>query len=272
MKTRIITGVVAAIAAIAALLFLPSLAIRILMAAIAMMAMWELLSAGGIKHKGLVVVMLLFAAVCPFADMLGGFAILWAALVVLGFSAALLLIVCHETLPLEQVAFAVFSAVTIVLPLSTLSFIRAENAHGLAYVFLTMIVCWCSDTGAYFAGSFFGKHKLCPIISPKKTVEGFFGGVVCAVGIALLAAFGYHRLALGDGETVVYWRVALAALIGAPVSVIGDLYCSVIKRRYGIKDYGKLFPGHGGILDRFDSLVFVAPMVYVFMTYLPMIA
>ncbi len=270
MKTRIITGVVAAVVAVAALIFLPTWAVRIVMALIAVLATYEVLRAGGVKHKDLIVAAMLFAAVCPFADMVG-LGLLWMALMAYAVTIAMLLIVCHQTLPLEQAAFAVFSSVAVVLPLSTLSFIRATGTHGLAYLFLTMIICWCSDTGAYFAGSFLGKHKLCPIISPKKTVEGFIGGIICAVGMALLAAFCYDKAVLIDGEAVVYWRVALAALVCAPLSVVGDLFCSVIKRHFGIKDYGKIFPGHGGILDRFDSLVFVAPLLYMCICYAPFI-
>lgn len=271
MKTRIITGVVAAVIAIAALLFLPAWAVRIVVALITVVAMHELLAAGGVKHRGMMILSMLFAAVCPFADMLGGFSILWIALAVYGLLTALLQIACHKNLLLEHTAFVLFSSLAVILPLSTLSYIRAMGEHGLAYLFLTLIICWCSDTGAYFTGSFLGKHKLCPNISPKKTVEGFIGGIVCAVGVALAAALCYGHFALAEGEAVVYWQVALVALIAAPVSVVGDLFCSVIKRHYGIKDYGKIFPGHGGILDRFDSLVFVAPMLYLLTTYLPMI-
>lgn len=271
MKTRIITGVVAAIIAIVALVFLPAWAVRVVVALITVVAMSELLAAGGVKHKGMMTLSMLFAAVCPFADLVGGFAILWIALAAYGLLTALLQIACHKTLPLEHTAFVVFSSVAVILPLSTLSYIRAAGTHGLAYLFLTLIICWCSDTGAYFTGSFLGKHKLCKNISPKKTVEGFIGGIVCAVGIALLAALCYDKFILAENEAILYWQVALVALVAAPVSVVGDLFCSVIKRHYGIKDYGKIFPGHGGVLDRFDSLVFVAPMLYLLMTYMPMI-
>ncbi len=272
MKTRIITGVVAAIVAIVALVFLPAWAIRIVMALITVIATHEVLRAGGVKHKGMTALAMLFAVVCPFADMVNGFTLLWIALAVYAVGTALLLIACHKTLPLEHVAFTLFSSVTVILPLSTLSFLRAMDSHGLPYLFLTMVICWGSDTGAYFTGCFLGKHKLCPVISPKKTVEGFVGGIVTAVVMALVAAFCYGKFALADVEAVVYWQVALAALVAAPLSVVGDLFCSVIKRHYGIKDYGKLFPGHGGILDRFDSLVFVAPLLYLYVSYLPMIA
>ena len=135
-----------------------------------------------------------------------------------------------------------------------------------------MIIAWFSDMGAYFVGSFLGKHKLCEKISPKKTVEGFFGGIVTAVLFSLLGAWIYQTAFLtATGQQVNYWLVALVALVTAPISVVGDLSCSVIKRHRGIKDFGNIFPGHGGILDRFDSLIFVAPILYILCQRLPLV-
>ena len=109
---------------------------------------------------------------------------------------------------------------------------------------------------AYFTGYFLGKHKLCPKISPKKTIEGSIGGIIGSV--VLSALFGYFFF-----ERILIHCIIIG-IIGGIVSQFGDLTASVFKRKMGIKDYGNLIPGHGGILDRFDSVLFTAPMVYYY--------
>lgn len=131
--------------------------------------------------------------------------------------------------------------------------------HGLAWLFLTLAVTWAGDTGAYFAGRAFGKHKLFERVSPKKTWEGFFGGLLFAVAFACV--FKYFWL------TELTW--VQAAILGAVldvVGVLGDLVESMFKRAYGVKDSGWIMPGHGGILDRIDSLLFTGPVAWVLAT------
>ena len=138
-------------------------------------------------------------------------------------------------------------------------FLRMVPIVGLVYVLLPMVIAWMSDTGAYFTGVFFGKHKMAPVISPKKTWEGFFGGWVISVGLTVL--YGVICNALMEVQVFNLALLAGMALVLAPLSVVGDLVASLIKRRTGIKDYGNIMPGHGGVMDRFDSVVFIAPMV-----------
>ena len=129
-----------------------------------------------------------------------------------------------------------------------------------AYLFLLPFIgAWVSDTFAYFTGRFFGKHKLAPIISPKKTVEGSIGGIVFAVGI--FALYGVILSARGFAPN--YLALCLAGLFVSVLSQIGDLALSLLKRECGIKDYGRLFPGHGGVLDRFDSVIATAPIILI---------
>lgn len=132
---------------------------------------------------------------------------------------------------------------------------------GLIFVLLPMVIAWMSDTGAYFTGVFFGKHKMAPVISPKKTWEGFFGGWVISVGLTVL--YGVICNAIMEARVFNLIMLAVMAVVLAPLSVVGDLLASLIKRRTGIKDYGNIMPGHGGVMDRFDSVVFIAPMVLV---------
>ncbi|QUH26318.1 phosphatidate cytidylyltransferase [Serpentinicella alkaliphila] len=126
-------------------------------------------------------------------------------------------------------------------------------------IWLIFLIAWATDTFAYFTGYFFGKHKLCPTISPKKTVEGSIGGIVGSVLSCLL--FGHYFL----GTNFIY--LAILGIVGSIIAQIGDLVASKIKRYIGIKDFGKIMPGHGGILDRFDSIIFVAPVVYYFLIF-----
>ena len=129
-------------------------------------------------------------------------------------------------------------------------------------VWLVLITAFATDIMAYFSGYFFGKHKLCPKISPKKTVEGSVGGILGSVVCSGL--FGYFVLP----EFLIHCMVIGA--LGGVISQFGDLTASIFKRKMGIKDYGHLIPGHGGIMDRFDSVLFTAPMVYYYAVFLLM--
>ena len=177
---------------------------------------------------------------------------------------------------MERIGFVFFVSVVFPIAFSCLSYLRTfslrgSDSDGLFYVFLGLIIPWMCDMGAYFVGTFFGRHKLCPKISPKKTVEGAVGGIVVSILSALLAAFLYQILALGDSASVCYWQIALLALVGAPLSMVGDLMASLIKRQCQVKDFGHIMPGHGGVMDRFDSLMLTAPLLFMIVHYWPLV-
>ena len=134
-----------------------------------------------------------------------------------------------------------------------------ECDYAKNYIWLVFIIAFGTDIFAYFSGVFLGKHKLCPTLSPKKTVEGAVGGMVGALAFSLL--FGHFFLE--QGHTLNFGFI-LMVLLGSVVSMLVDLSASAFKRQMGIKDYGNLIPGHGGILDRFDSVLFVAPYLYFY--------
>ena len=144
----------------------------------------------------------------------------------------------------------------------SLASLRVFNGadRGIWYILLVLIIPWMSDTGAYFVGSLIGKHKMAPVISPKKTWEGFVGGWLVSMGCAALYAVLCSALVI---EINVLTAVLLAFVL-SPLSVCGDLLASYIKRSSNIKDYGNLMPGHGGVMDRFDSVILIAPLLYVF--------
>ena len=138
--------------------------------------------------------------------------------------------------------------------------------RGLYLAFLVFLCSWGCDTCAYCVGKLIGKHKMSPKLSPKKSVEGAVGGVVGAVLLTALYAYIFRtQMSLG---TVQIWILAGIAAVAALISMVGDLTASAIKRNYDIKDYGHLIPGHGGILDRFDSMIITAPILFYLACYI----
>lgn len=132
-------------------------------------------------------------------------------------------------------------------------------AGGVYTVWLVFVCSWGCDTCAYCVGMLIGKHKMAPILSPKKSVEGGIGGILGAALIGILYGLAINHWGGADADILVY---AVIGAAGGAISQIGDLAASAIKRYHNIKDYGKLIPGHGGILDRFDSVIFTAPIIY----------
>lgn len=164
----------------------------------------------------------------------------------------------------NQVMNAYFSLIYAPVMLSFV-FLTRQLEDGIYLVWMIFISSWISDTFAYLTGVMIGRHKLAPVLSPKKSIEGSVGGIV---GAALFGAlFGvYLDSTLGQEQYVMI--LAVVGGVGSVISQVGDLAASAIKRNYEIKDYGKLIPGHGGIMDRFDSVIFTAPITYFLITIL----
>jgi len=142
------------------------------------------------------------------------------------------------------------------------------STQGGFYILVALGAAWLSDTSAYFVGTFFGKRKLAPKVSPKKTIEGTLGGIVISTGLILLIGMIYEaRL----GARVDFLALAVLSPVFSVVAMLGDLAASAIKREYGVKDFGTIMPGHGGVLDRFDSVLFTLPAVYVATRYFELI-
>lgn len=138
--------------------------------------------------------------------------------------------------------------------------------QGAYLVWLIFLCSWGCDTCAYCVGVRFGKHKMSPVLSPKKSVEGAFGGIAGTFLLTALYALAFReQMGITNVQIVV---LAAISTVGGVISMIGDLAASAIKRNYEIKDYGKLIPGHGGILDRFDSVIFTAPVICYLAKYL----
>lgn len=164
----------------------------------------------------------------------------------------------------EQVVAAFFSFMYAPLMLSFVYLTRA-CPRGVFMVWMILISSWGCDTCAYVVGKLIGRHRVFPVLSPKKTLEGCIGGVAGAV--LLGALYGNLLVEQVVPDQRVTWIIAFICGVGAVMSMVGDLAASAIKRNHDIKDYGKLIPGHGGIMDRFDSMIVTAPMIY-FLTVL----
>lgn len=193
-------------------------------------------------------------------------AALWSGIQKFGLAAvlaalALLMSVYVFTYPkyqAGQVMAAFFGVVYVTVMLSCI-YLTRQLEGGFYHVWLIFLCSWGCDTCAYCVGVLFGKHKMAPVLSPKKSVEGAVGGVAGAALLGVLYAY------LIKGGMAGY---ALICAVGALWSMVGDLAASAVKRQTGIKDYGKLIPGHGGILDRFDSVIFTAPVIYFLVVWM----
>ncbi len=254
MLTRIISGAVF-IAVVAAALLLNSVSpviTLVFFAVLAAMAVKEILyNTGIIKNKAITAVSAFYAAAAIMLNhYIGSFSDVVTVLYVL--AVALLSLIFHKSFRITEIASAI--AFPIMLSFAFGSVYTVFNTYGIAFLLLVINFSWVCDTGAYFAGVTLGRHKLCPEISPKKTVEGAVGGMVLSLIVTVIIALIFNL------KVILLYLLILTPLL-CIVGMVGDLFASVIKRSTGIKDYGKLIPGHGGILDRFDSILLIAPVL-----------
>lgn len=165
-----------------------------------------------------------------------------------------------------QQAMAAYFGVFYVAVMLSCVYLTRMLPNGRYLIWLIFLCSWGCDTCAYCVGMLIGKHKMAPVLSPKKSIEGAVGGVI---GAALLTAvYGViFQKAMNISQVQIFLMAAISA-VGALISMVGDLAASAVKRNYEIKDYGTLIPGHGGILDRFDSVIFTAPIIYFLAFYL----
>ncbi len=272
LKTRIISAFagIALFAGVIAASFYFRYTFSIFVALLNCIAAWEIFSAVKMTDKKpLLAAAMIMGAAVPFFGAVKEiiFAVCFAYIV---FNFAYL-ILHHKDLKMEQmflsgglsiIISASFSALCRLFDMGLDGSFGLNERDGIFLVVFACAAAWLADTGAYFTGVFFGKHRLCPEISPKKTVEGFVGGVICGTGLSVLLSYIY-QIAFSNGGRVNFAVVALCAFLAAFAGTLGDLTASVLKREYGIKDYGKIMPGHGGVLDRFDSVFLTAPLTYL---------
>ena len=273
MKTRIFSGLILALFFIAIVVFNSSfpVALNIAISIISVLCVHELVKVSGLTHHwALHIPSLVVAALIPFSGLIyQGNLVLYSLYSLVMFLA---LIIYHRTISFKELAIIYSMSVMIPSALQTIVQTRSLSAeHGMFYAMVAVLAAWIPDMGAYFVGVLFGKHKLCPEISPKKTVEGLVGGIVFSMIAMVLIGMLFSYIFYGGAKQVDFIVLSLVGLGGALTSVVGDLSFSLIKRSCGVKDFGQIIPGHGGILDRFDSVIFTAPYVYILVGFMPMV-
>ena len=292
MRTRIISGAVGVLLLSAILYFHDTIVLPIAVAAIIAVMLFELIRAVKLeKNKPILIAAEICGILMPFiynnfyyivhytpdfdeatgsvislpdgSETRGEMTLLaFAVILMCAFAIFITWLKKHKEIKYEQVFFVL--AVMVLVPQAMTTMVRIDRMYpekqGIFYLVMGLCGAWIADTGAYFSGVALGKHKLCPEISPKKTVEGLVGGIL-TTAIVYAAAFSIH-----DGFTVKTAVIAfVAGAVCAVIGTVGDLSASMVKRQIGFKDYGKIMPGHGGLMDRFDSVLFVLPTFYVFL-------
>lgn len=280
MKERVASGITLLIFLSAIVVFNDSFlaALNIAISLVSALAVYEIISALGLaKNCVLIVPSIVFSAIYPLIPLfisqqkqlnIVQQAAYFAYTVVI-FGA---LIFYHKFLTFREVGVIYSMSLLIPSALGTIINLRTfGGSHGMFYVIIAIFSAWIADTGAYFAGSLCGKHKLCPGISPKKTIEGVIGGFV--LNIIAMIVFGYifHTVYYEYSVDISYVTLFIIGFFGTIMSILGDLSFSLIKRSCHIKDFGEIIPGHGGILDRFDSVIFEAPFVYFLVQLMPIV-
>lgn len=279
--TRLISGIVLVAIALLAFIFGGEILLGISVF-ISMAGYLELCRAVGVKEKdkkinaleivGIIGILAYYAVLYFFPAVEEGNAamsmgnVLYAVIPIIGvfMLSMLLYVVCFPRYRSEQVMANVFNFLYAPVMLSFI-YLTREQEVGKYIVWLILISSWGCDTCAYVVGMLIGKKKVFPVLSPKKSLEGCIGGVVGAGLIAALYAVFVVENVFPDKRVTIV--ITIICMVGAVMSQVGDLAASAIKRNHEIKDYGKLIPGHGGIMDRFDSVIVTAPMIY-FLTVL----
>lgn len=272
MKERVTSGITLVFFLAAVVVFNRSfpLALNLAIALVSVLGVYEIISALGFtKNLMLMLPSLAFAGVFPFLEWGFGCEAAYYLYTVVLFAG---LIFYHEDVTFREVG--VLYSMVLMIPTALDMIISLRDfggAHGMFYVIIAIFSAWISDVGGFFAGRFFGRHKLCPNISPKKTVEGVAGSFVLNISAMLLFGYFFETFFATDGSSVSYLSLFLIGFCGTILSILGDLSFSLIKRSCHIKDFSEIIPGHGGILDRFDSVIFEAPFVFLLVQILPVV-
>jgi len=251
--TRVLSGVVLAAAALAAILLLPPIALRVLACLVAALAAHEYLRIVGGDHSylgGVLIVAWLISS--------GSLSALAAVPIALAFIAGLSALVARHSA--QQAITSTFALVYLGMPLGMLAAIHGRFGWRVTLLLLGTVVI--SDTFQYYAGRFFGRHALAPTISPKKTIEGAAGGLVAGTAFVMLAGPQVFPQASVAG-------LAALGVVAVLLGIAGDLFESRLKREANLKDSSALIPGHGGVLDRIDALVFVTPAFFLYVGFIP---
>ncbi len=275
MKTRIIAGLACAGLIIALLFFMDTIALPAFIALLSGISVYELNKVAKVKLP-MTLVSMAVGIFIPFNvayDLLGKIGISsMAALTIYFITLLIMMIKWNSEVKFDQVSMSLMASLAVPNALSCwiklynwqfATDIRHVESHAVYLILFCAFCAWLTDTFAYFAGVFLGKHKMAPVISPKKTWEGAVGGVlgtaICNVIMFLVFKKWFFSVPFTGWD---WYTVIPISIVLSVISIFGDLSASVIKRNYGVKDYGNLIPGHGGVMDRIDSAIFVIPAMY----------
>ncbi len=276
MKQRIITALILIAFALPVVIFSSYYVYPIVLSVLAARTVFEFLRVFGVERRLLISLpaYLLAAAFPQFAyfveenSVITYLAVLAASVFVYMLLLMGISVFSKGSIPFSKISEIYTSITYVVIAFSSLSLIRyIDKSVGVFLIVLACLVSWICDAGAYAVGLMFGKHKLIPEISPKKTVEGAIGGIITAT--LALPLYGFMLDIIVEGISVNYVRLLIFGFLLSIVSQLGDLVASLIKREYGVKDYGRIFPGHGGVMDRFDSLLAVTTVLLILNTVFP---
>lgn len=269
MKTRLITSGIAIVLALTIIILgsFFSIVVTIALSLVSLILCGEFLSARKLnKNLRLFLPCLIFSFLIPLMSYLNWTPpadnVRYIPYFLFVFGMFVMSVVNYRTVRMDDLMFAVTGVSVITISLSILNIlVWTDPSHAAFWIIICLGIPWIADSAAYFAGSYLGKHKLCPNISPHKTVEGAVGGILGGTLSGLL--FGViFQLIYGD-VTIYYGVLLLLGVINSVISIFGDLTFSIIKRGCHIKDFGSIMPGHGGLLDRFDSVLFCIPVVFI---------
>ena len=266
MKTRIIAAAVLIPVLLLIVLVAPKWVAAVVLSLLMAIGTYELLFGTGlVRHVRMLAyscIMSIAVTLWSFFGAVHAFGVLGVLLFIIPLFAEMM--ADHVKVNFKMICMCIMAGLVVPYLLSSLVRILAMKT-GKYMILIPFIVAFASDAGAYFVGMRFGKHKLAPVVSPNKTIEGVLGGLVSAMVGMLLYAVILQLLKFD----VNYLLALVYGLVGSAAGVFGDLCFSAIKRQTGIKDYGNLIPGHGGVLDRFDSMMAVGPLMEVLLTLIP---
>ncbi len=272
MKTRIITAIVAiTVILVPCFIFLHTFVLPLIMGLFSAIAVYEIIKATGGKNKVILAVSCITAAAVPFLFHFDISIPFMPVAIIYVLAYLIIMVPMHKTTSFNDIVTALFATATVPFSISVFVMLRDvyitapdkfSKSSGVFLILFAMFSAWMTDTFAYFTGKFLGKNKLCPNVSPNKTIEGAVGGVIGNI-IASTVMFIIFDKFFFTVHTFVWWQIIIISAVLSVISMFGDLSASLIKRNHGIKDFGNIFPGHGGVMDRIDSCLFVLPALYL---------
>lgn len=281
MKTRIISGTVGALIVILAIILRATIVFNIFIALVTALAIIESQVATKLVNNfSLIILGCVYGAISAFVPLIGFMPTGLLVTAIYIFACVIIVLSKSQENNALKSVYSVGITLLISFGMSSLVYINElssskaymyNSSDSLFFLLFAFGGAWFGDTGAYFIGSKFGAHKIAPVVSPKKSLEGVFGSMGFILVLMLVLGAVWSGAVLDSKSYIQFGWLILVSLLCPVVGLVGDLFFSFIKRNCNIKDYGKLIPGHGGALDRFDSVIFVAPFIYLVLLYVPMI-